>query len=102
MSSLLFTGSSGMRIGDIVNDVSLPVGVYLSPIEPLLTVPPGWYTVTNRFNGTAVVVCAWARRPWPIASNHGSAMAMLPAPLMTLRRLSLNDMVECLLYSAGR
>ena len=64
-SSLLFTGSSGARIGDSVNDVSLPVGVYLSPIAPLRTVPPGWYTVRNRFSGTAAV-CALARRPWPI------------------------------------
>ena len=41
MRSLLFTGSSGIRIGDIVNAVSLPVGVYLSPFAPARTVPPG-------------------------------------------------------------
>ena len=37
----LCIGCSGARIGDSVNDVSLPVGVYLSPLAPLRTAPPG-------------------------------------------------------------
>src|SRR6187455_2080186 len=52
----------------------------------------------NRFSGTAAV-WAWAFRPRPIASSQGRAMAMLPAPLMTARRSSLNRvMVVCSLF----
>src|SRR5260221_10322910 len=40
--------------------------------------------------GAAGVAAADALRSWPMASSHGSAMAMLPVPRRTARRFKRN------------
>src|SRR5688572_205674 len=86
IASLSLTGFNGARIGPMVNSVSEPVGRHL-----FMTVPPGWNTVMKRC--AVVGVAAAEAGSVSMHSNHGRAIAMLPAPRSTARRLKRRDLI---------